>query len=340
MEWVAISVIVLGRIPGQMETVVPVGFRKVAPVASMILANCEGGVGCDDAIKALEAGSTPMDAVEAAIRMVERDPGVRTVGLGGAPNIIGEIECDACIMCGETLRSGAVCALRYYYHAISVAREIMERIPHVMLAGEGAERFAAEIGAEKGEMLTERAGERYERWLRKHVPAEALVNWPDVPLASYITHPSDSPVSHGTVTFLVRDGEGHMAGGVSSSGWAYKYPGRVGDSPVIGAGLYVDDRYGAAACTHTGEMIIRAGLARAVVAYMKKGASVEDACREGFEDLRRLEGGYLGPVIIHALDREGQPFVLTTGGDGGVNYWLWTEGMAETESRMPEIEAL
>ena len=309
-------------------------------MASIILANCEGGVGCNDAIKALEAGSAPMDAVEKAIRVVEKNPGVKTVGLGGAPNIIGEVECDACIMCGDTLRSGAVCALKYYYHAISVARGIIERTPHVMLAGEGAERFAAEIGAEKGEMLTKEAGEKYEGWVRKHVPAEALVGRPDVPLASYITHPGGSPVSHGTVAFLVRDGEGHTAGGVSSSGWAYKYPGRVGDSPIIGAGLYVDDRYGAAACTHTGEMIIRAGLARAVVAYMKKGASVEDACREGFEDLRRLKGGYLGPVIIHALDREGRPFVLSTGGDGGVDYWLWLEGMAMAESRMPEIEPL
>jgi L-asparaginase len=309
-------------------------------MGSIILANCEGGVGCQEAITSLAAGQPPIEGVEKAIRAVELDPSVRTVGIGGAPNILGEVECDACIMCGETLRSGAVTALKYYSHAISVARRVMERIPHVMLAGEGAERFAEEIGAEMGEMLTESAAEKYEKWVRKHVPAEALVDWPDVPLTPYITHPGGSPASHGTVTLLVRSGDGRMAGGVSSSGWAYKYPGRVGDSPIIGAGLYVDDRYGGAACTHTGEMIIRAGLARVVVAYMKKGASVEAACREAFDDLRRLEGGYRGPVIIHALDRDGAPFVLSTGGDGGVNYWLWTEGMTEAESHMPEIEPL
>jgi len=306
----------------------------------VVLANCEGGVGLKSGVGALESGRPALDAVEEAIRVVELDPGVRTVGLGGAPNMTGEVECDACIMCGATMQSGAVGALKHYYHAISVARGVMEKTPHVMLAGEGAERFAAEIGSEKGEMLTEDASGRYKRWLKKHVPTEALASWPDTPLAPHIRHPSDSPVSHGTVAFLVRDSEGRMAGGVSSSGWAYKYPGRIGDSPIIGAGLYLDERYGAAACTHTGEMIIRAGTARAVVAYMKKGASVEGACREAFEDLRHLKGGYRGPVIIHAMDAGGRAFVLSTGKDGGVNYWLWADGMAGAESRMPEIEPL
>jgi beta-aspartyl-peptidase (threonine type) len=306
----------------------------------VVLANCEGGVGLKSGVGSLEAGRPALDAVEAAIRVVELDTDVRTVGLGGAPNITGEVECDACVMCGTTLQSGAVGALKHYFHAVSVARAVMERTPHVMLAGEGAGRFASEIGAEKGEMLTEDAAGRYRRWLKKHVPAEALAGWPDVPLAPHVRHPSDSPVSHGTVAFLVRDRDGHMAGGVSSSGWAYKYPGRIGDSPIIGAGLYVDERCGGAACTHTGEMIMRAGTARAVVAYMKKGASVESACREAFEDLRLLEGGYRGPVIIHAMDAGGSTFVLSTGRDGGVNYWLWTESMDEAESRMPEIEPL
>ena len=306
----------------------------------VVLANCEGGVGLKDAADALESGAPPVDAVETAIRAVELDPAVRTVGVGGAPNILGQVECDACIMCGTTLRSGAVGALRNYSHAISVARGVMERTPHVMLAGDGAERFAAEMGAERGELLTEDASARYMKWLDRHIPAGHRAEWPDIPLAPHVRHPSDSPVSHGTVAFLVRDRDGRMAGGVSSSGWAYKYPGRIGDSPIIGAGLYVDGRYGGAACTHTGEMIIRAGTARAVVAYMKKGATVEEACREAFEDLRLLEGGYRGAVLIHAMDAGGATFVLSTGNDGGVNYWLWTDGTVEADSRMPEIEPL
>ena len=309
-------------------------------MGAVILANCKGEGGMRCAAAALESGSPPLDAVESAIRPVELDKSVRTVGLGGYPNIVGRVECDACIMCGTTLRSGAVGALEGYLHAISVARKVMERLPHVMLAGEGAARFAAEVGAEKGDLLTEDAAGRYERWVRKHVPAGVLADWPDVPLAEFIRHPADTPVSHGTVAFLVRDRQGHMAGGVSSSGWAYKYPGRIGDSPLIGAGLYVDERFGGAACTHTGEMIMRAGTARAVVAYMKKGATAEQACRESFEDLRRLDGGYRGPVLIHALDRDGEPFVLSTGKDGGVGYWLWTDAFDEPQSRKPVIEPL
>ena len=307
---------------------------------AMILANCEGRAGMQVALGALKSGASPLDAVEAAIRSVERDVSVRTVGLGGAPNIIGEVECDACIMCGNTLRCGAVGSLGGYIHAISVARRIMDCLPHVMLAGEGARRFAAEIGAEKCNLLTEAAAGRYEKWIRNNIPAEVLVDWPEVPLSSYVKPPGGRPVSHGTVAILVRSADGRMAGGVSSSGWAYKYPGRIGDSPLIGAGLYVDQRFGGAACTHTGEMIIRAGTARAVVLYMKKGATVEEACREAMGDLRSLEEGYLGPVIIHAIDRSGTPFVLTTGNDGGVNYWLWADGMKRAEERMPEIEPL
>ena len=306
----------------------------------VVLANCEGGAGLESAARCLEAAGPPLDAVEQAIRVVELDPLVRTVGLGGAPNILGEVECDACIMCGTTLRSGAVGALKRYYHAISVARGVMEKTPHAMLAGAGAERFAREMSEREGELLTSEASGRYAKWIERHVPPEAQAAWPEVPLAPLIRNPAGPAVSHGTVAYLVRDARGRMAGGVSSSGWAYKYPGRIGDSPIIGAGLYVDGRYGGAACTHTGEMIMRAGTARAVVAYMKKGASVESACREAFEDLRRLEGGYRGPVIIHAMEPGGSTFVLSTGSDGGVNYWLWNEGMQGAESRMPEIEPL
>jgi beta-aspartyl-peptidase (threonine type) len=306
----------------------------------VILANCEGSAGLEAGRRVLQSGGPALDAVEATIREVESDTGVRTVGLGGAPNMLGQVECDACIMCGMSLRSGAVAALGHYVHAISIARAVMEKTPHVMLAGAGAERLAAEIGAERTEMLTEDAGWRYRDWLERTVPPEVLRRWPDTPLAPYIRRPGDPHVSHGTVAVLVRDADGRLAGGVSSSGWAYKYPGRVGDSPIIGAGLYVDRRYGGAACTHTGEMIIRAGTARAVVAYMKNGAGVESACREAFEDLRRLEGGHRGPVIIHAMDRDANVFVLSTGEDGGVDYWLWPEGRDAPESQMPEIEPL
>jgi len=134
-----------------------------------------------------------------------------------------------------------------------------------------------------------------------------------------------SNLSLGTVTMIVRDRQGKFAGGVSTSGWAYKYPGRIGDSPIVGAGLYVDSRHGAATCTHTGEMTIRASTAHSVVMHMRYGKSVKEACELAAEDLLSLAGGYLGPVIIHALDKGGEPYVLRLGETQGDNYWLWKE---------------
>jgi L-asparaginase len=141
-----------------------------------------------------------------------------------------------------------------------------------------------------------------------------------------------------TTTWLVTAPDGTMAGGTSTCGWRYKYPGRLGDSPVIGAGLYVDSRYGGAMCTHTGEMAIRAGTARAIVAYMKMGADVHDACREAVDDLRALRGGCIGPLVIHALDHRGTPCVLST--VQGAAYWFWTPGMPEAERRPADVVSL
>jgi L-asparaginase len=303
-----------------------------------LLANAEGAVGTSITADALRAGREALDAVESGIREVERDPDVRTVGCGGAPNMAGQMECDASIMCGRTLRSGAVGALQGFRHPISVARQIMERTPHVMLVGEGAARFAAEVGAEEGEMLTLQARQEYERWKGERVPQELRERWPDVPLAGLLAPNAPSDIALGTTCFLACDANGDWAGGVSTSGWAYKYPGRLGDSPLIGAGLYVDGRFGAAACTHTGEMAVRAGTSRAVLAYMKKGAGVREACREALDDLRHLKGGFLGSVVIHAVDRSGNPCVLCTGLDAPAGYRFWAEGMGQIEEREAETE--
>lgn len=303
------------------------------------------------AIAALAGGRSVLDVVEAGIRAVELDPGVRSVGVGGAPNLLGEMELDASIMDGGTLRAGAVAAIQGFLHPISVARQVMERLPHVLLAGDGAARFAAEIGAERGQTLSPASQADYRRWLAEQLSPELAAGWPDAPLsalawlsasgspsASTLAQPAQPPRAGGTTIFLARNAQGQMAGGVSTSGWAYKYPGRVGDSPIIGAGLYVDERYGACACTHTGEMTMRAGTARAVVAYLKRGASVQDACREAAADLRSLRGGYLGPVIIHALDGVGQPYVL--GMDAtAAHFWWWAEGMAAAEQRAADDNA-
>jgi len=304
----------------------------------VLLINGEGRCGAAAARERLRAGGRALDAVEAGIRLVEADPAVRSVGRGGDPNLLGEVECDAAIMDGETLQAGAVGALRGYRHAISVARQVMERLPHVFLAGEGAARFASEIGAEGDSLLTPEAAARHAAWIARHAAAAHRAAWPAVPLAEYARLACEQVRSRGTTVYLAIDREGNLAAGASSSGWSRKYPGRLGDSAVVGAGLYADRRHGACGCTHTGEMAIRAGTARAVVLYMQKGATVREACAEALRDLRRLNGGLQGALAIHALDRRGEPCVAASGDLGEeIVYHYWREGMDEPETGRPIV---
>jgi beta-aspartyl-peptidase (threonine type) len=304
-------------------------------MSATILTSHEGFCGIEASISALKGGRTALDAIEVGIQMVEDDHRARTVGFGGAPNILGAMECDASIMDGTDLRVGVVGAIKGCKHPISAARRVMEVLPHVMLVGDGASRFAREMGLPSSSLLSEEAELAYKTWISENLRQEQQSNLGSIPLAPFISFKTRSDLSKGTVTFLVRDAQGRIYGGVSTSGWAYKYPGRLGDSPIIGAGMYVDSRYGGAACTHTGEMTIRASTSRSVVLYMKRGATVQEACHEAAMDLKELTSGYIGPVIIHALDRHGEPYVATTGGDEGDNYCLWTEGMDKFEERSP-----
>ena len=319
-----------------------------------ILINAEGRAGLAAGIAALQVGRPALEVVEAAIRPVEADPEIHSVGLGGWTNLLGQSQCDAMIMDGGTRQSGAIGGLTGYLHAVSVARAVMERLPHVVLVGEGANRFAAEIGAERAEMVTELARREHDRWLREELaPKDAERLRAELSAEEAVSRRGDLEVTadparsvasgraplidaawasarkvseKGTVICLVIDREGRMAAGVSSSGWAYKYPGRVGDSGVLGAGLYADARYGACGCTHTGEMTIRAGTARSVVLAMRHGATVEDACHEAVADLRALEGGLQGPVAIHAIDRDGRVCVVCTQPAGSEpGYFAWRE---------------
>lgn len=304
----------------------------------MVLSNCEGGVGMRAARAVLARGGSALDAVEAGIRAVEADVSIDSVGRGGAPDLMGVVSCDAAVMDGATGRTGAVGNLRYFLHAVSVARQVMERLPHVFLVSEGAERFARDIGAEQAEMLTEEARAKYERWMMEHAPAPKRANLSGEELVRLAWESSRDKTAGGTVVFLGLDSNGDIAAGTSTSGWAQCYPGRLGDSPVVGAGLYADNRYGACGCTHVGEMTIRACTARSVVQYMKAGASVRDACLEGVRDLRALKGGYLGPVVIHAMDRHGSSCAISTAPViKGLDYFYW--GGADIEPRRADIAA-
>ena len=266
----------------------------------ILVASANGDVGMDAGWEILARGGSALDAVEAATRLVEDNPDDHTVGYGGYPNALGEVELDASIMEGRTRRAGAVGALKGHRAAITVARAVMERTPHVLLVGDGAARLAAEIGLEEENLLT----------------AEAEQAWRE--------HVAKGPA--GTVDFLAVDREGRIASAVSTSGWAWKHPGRVGDSAVIGAGNCCDDRWGAAACTGFGELAIRASLARMVVARLALGHDLEQSCAASFRELDGPE-----PIMsMVAIDAAGGHCGVSTLPDR--TYLVRTDAMSAHEA--------
>jgi L-asparaginase len=166
-------------------------------------------------------------------------------------------------------------------------------------------------------------------WRQSRLAAADLARWPDVPLAPLTHDAADPEKTHGTTVYLAQERDGHLVAGVSTSGWAFKYPGRLGDSPLVGAGCYVDDHYGAAACIGQGELTIRAGTARAVVLYLKMGLSLQAACREAVRDLQTMRDDLRSFVMIHALSAHGEAYAIAWGEIENPRYWMWQEGMAE-----------
>ncbi len=296
-----------------------------------IVASDNGIPGIRRAAEMLREGGSALDAVEEAARLVESNAQDDTVGLGGLPNVLGQMELDASIMDGRTLAAGAVGALEGYEHPISVARLVMERSAHVILVGQGAQRFADEMRFSRCELLTEDAKRKWRETLREHLSEEEIAGIEErqdlLPLVMQIIR---RQLQHGTVNFLAHDRHGNIASAVSTSGWPCKYPGRLGDSPLIGAGNYADNRYGAAACTHYGELAIRCGTARSTVLYMKMGMSVEDACAEAMRDLQPLLDRHGGAMTIVAMDRNGRPFGITSR-VGEEPYLIMTEGSDDAQ---------
>jgi len=295
-------------------------------MARILVTNSEGTPGVGKTAEMLAQGAGGLDAIEAGIRLVEADTSIRSVGRGGWPNLLGEVELDAAMIDGNSFRSGAVGALKGFLHPISIARAVLERLPHEMLVGEGAARFAREIGAETSNNLIPDSERVWREWFEDKVSAADRENWPDIPLTALCQEAIDPEKGMDTTVFLALDGAREIMAGVSTSGWAWKYPGRLGDSPIIGAGCYADTRFGAAACTGTGEMAIRAGTSRAIVLYMKMGLSLEAAMDEAVDDLRQLKGGLLQRITLHAIDRDGAHRVVAVNATEQLTYWLWREG--------------
>ncbi len=280
----------------------------------LIVGTANTAPGLVDGMAALRDGASATDAVEVALRAVESNPEDDSVGLGGLPNLLGQVELDASIMEGTGLRAGAVGALAGFLHPISVARKVMELLPHVLLVGEGAARFARETGAETGELLTEASLTKYrERLGASGVLAAVETDDPEVPLYRLLQqHMHYRP--GGTANVIARDREGRLACGVTTSGWAFKYPGRLGDSPIIGAGGYADDRYGAAACTGLGEVALRLCTAHSLVRSLAAGQSADEACAAALQEAQELPLGMPFVLNILALDAQGRQAFWSTKG--------------------------
>ncbi len=261
--------------------------------------------------ESLDRGASPLDAVEAGIRVAEADPSNTSVGIGGYPDRDGHLTLDASIMEGNG-RCGAVVFMEGIDHPISVARLVMEQSPHVLLAGDGAARFAMEHGFESRKKLTPGAKQAYQDWLKASGYRPAPIG----------------PENHDTIGMLALKG-GKLAGGCSTSGAAWKMHGRVGDSPIIGAGLFVDDAVGAATSTGLGETVIRIAGSALVVELMRQGRSPREACRGAVERLYekhpelRADTGFLAAFL--ALRKDGE--VGAYGFGPGFEYALFRRGV-------------
>jgi beta-aspartyl-peptidase (threonine type) len=291
---------------------------------SIIIASANGSVGMAAGMAVLRKGGSALDAVEAGAREVESNIHDHSVGRAGLPNLLGQIELDASIMDGATRRAGAVAALRNYEHPISIARKVMEELPHVLLADRGAARFAREMGFRQRDLMTAETRRRWREGLDQRAEgADDRRRY--LSALRRFSHQVPLPQHSGTVNFIARDRQGHLAVAVSTSGLAWKYPGRVGDSPIIGAGNYADDHYGAAACTGRGELAVRAATARTVVMYMQMGMSIREAGKKAMGDLRPLADPYGTFMNIVCMDKDGNHAAFT--GIAGAAYVYQAEDM-------------
>lgn len=305
----------------------------------VIIGSERSEAGLPAAWEILRAGGSALDAVEEALMRCEDNLADHYVGTGGLPNARGEVELDASVMIGSSRAYAAVAAVKNYPHPISIARAVLERLPqHALLVGEGAELFAAECGFQTAELLTD---ESRREW------REALSGATDESVEGENTAASDGDAAYrlaatdlvrrlaphdgpwGTINVLALDASGELVTGVSTSGYPYKYPGRVGDSAVPGAGNYCDRRFGAAACTGRGELSMRATGARMVVDRLAAGDDPASACAAMLADAALLPDEFRSELRVLALTPDGRHGAAA--GQAGATYSVMTHG--DTEPR-------
>ena len=244
-----------------------------------------------EAWKVLNSGGRALDAVEAGVKIPEADPNVRSVGYGALPDRDGHVTLDACIM-DEDMNCGSVAFLENIVHPISVARMVMEKTPHIMIVGEGAFQFALENGFKKENLLIPESEKDWKEWLKN---------------SGY--KPKIDNVNHDTIGMIALDSNGRLSGACTTSGLRFKMHGRVGDSPIIGAGLYVDGEIGAATSTGIGEEVIRISGSHLVVELMRQGLTPQEACETAVKRVIKNKKNKIDndfQVGFLALNKEGE----------------------------------
>lgn len=299
------------------KKVIASAVKKSKPsVKPIVVSTWNFGIQANEAAwKILKQGGRALDAVEAGARVPEADPNIHTIGLGGYPDRDGHVTCDACVM-DELGNAGSVACLEYIVHAVSVARLVMEKTPHVLLVADGALQFALSQGFKKEDLLTPAADKAWKEWLKtsKYQPVMNIENL-TAPPASGQGDAAFSPLklpgniyNHDTIGILAIDQHGNLSGACTTSGMAFKMHGRVGDSPIIGDGLFVDNEIGAATSTGVGEANMRICGTHTVVEMMRVGHSPEEACKIAVERVVNHNLAYAKSIQLGflAINKKGE----------------------------------
>ena len=268
----------------------------------------------EQAAKVFHSGGSLLDAVEKGINVVEDDPKVMFVGYGGLPNEDGVVELDAGIMDGTRHRAGSICNLHHIKNPISVARLVMERTRHTTMAGEGAFLFALKMGFHAEQLLTPAS---LERWLKWKATPNHLTYW--------IT-----PENHDTIGMVATDGNGHIVAGCSTSGLAWKIPGRVADSPLVGCGYFADDSAGGASATGDGDLMTNYCTSISIVRMMERGASPQEACNDLLLQMVKSDPkNKESQSAVIAMNQHGEVGAASMNSGFHLRYALWQNGQSQ-----------
>jgi N4-(beta-N-acetylglucosaminyl)-L-asparaginase len=304
-----------GTIAGKQKLLSTSKIFPTAKPSPVVISSSNGMAATAKAMEMIQAGQDALDAVIAGVNIVEDDPNDMSVGYGGLPNEDGIVELDASVMHGPTARAGAVAALRNIKNPSKVARYVMERTDHVLLVGEGALRFAKAHGFKEEDLLTDKAREVWLRWKESLSPKDDWLPPHNIDTKDIGEEFKSALRHYGTINCCALDMKGNLSGCTTTSGLAFKISGRVGDSPIIGAGLYVDNEVGAAGSTGRGEANLTSCSCVLIVEWMKQGHTPEKACLLAAErivqhtKMKRLlndEGKPDFSVTFYAINKQGE----------------------------------